>query len=151
MRPYLFRMGSIAVVLGGFTVTVLIPKLKVVPCKIARTCCAGSSLTPCCLCRAFAAAAGSAAAAAAATAAAVQEEDVTRLLHSLSCAKYAILNKEPAGRTISKNDKFKWVGAGCRGTAGGCMAHLWVLTGFYCRSHLSVTSWLSHELTVCIK
>jgi cullin 1 len=36
-----------------------------------------------------------------------QEEDVTRLLHSLSCAKYQILSKEPAGRTISKNDKFK--------------------------------------------
>jgi hypothetical protein len=36
-----------------------------------------------------------------------QEEDVTRLLHSLSCAKYQILAKEPAGRTISKNDKFK--------------------------------------------
>ncbi|WIA23650.1 hypothetical protein OEZ85_000353 [Tetradesmus obliquus] len=37
----------------------------------------------------------------------LQEEDVTRLLHSLSCAKYQILAKEPAGRTISKNDKFK--------------------------------------------
>jgi cullin 1 len=37
----------------------------------------------------------------------LQEEDVTRLLHSLSCAKYQILSKEPAGRTISKNDKFK--------------------------------------------
>eukprot|EP00775_Hariotina_reticulata_P008401 gene8401-8585_t len=37
----------------------------------------------------------------------LQEEDVTRLLHSLSCAKYQILLKEPAGRTISKNDKFR--------------------------------------------
>lgn len=37
----------------------------------------------------------------------LQEEDVVRLLHSLSCAKYQILTKEPAGRTISKNDKFK--------------------------------------------
>jgi cullin 1 len=37
----------------------------------------------------------------------LQEEDVTRLLHSLSCAKYQILAKEPAGRTISKNDKFR--------------------------------------------
>lgn len=37
----------------------------------------------------------------------LQEEDVTRLLHSLSCAKYQILLKEPAGRTIGKNDKFR--------------------------------------------
>lgn len=37
----------------------------------------------------------------------LQEEDVVRLLHSLSCAKYQILSKEPAGRSISKNDKFK--------------------------------------------
>jgi len=36
-----------------------------------------------------------------------QEEDVVRLLHSLSCAKYQILAKEPAGKTINKNDKFK--------------------------------------------
>jgi cullin 1 len=37
----------------------------------------------------------------------LQEEDVVRLLHSLSCAKYQILLKEPAGRSISKTDKFK--------------------------------------------
>lgn len=37
----------------------------------------------------------------------LQEEDVVRLLHSLSCAKYQILSKEPAGRSISKNDKFR--------------------------------------------
>lgn len=37
----------------------------------------------------------------------VQEEDVVRLLHSLSCAKYQILAKEPAGKTINKNDRFK--------------------------------------------
>ncbi len=36
------------------------------------------------------------------------EEDVTRLLHSLSCAKYKLLLKEPAGRTISKTDKFSF-------------------------------------------
>ena len=30
-----------------------------------------------------------------------------RALHSLSCAKYKVLLKEPAGRTISKSDKFK--------------------------------------------
>jgi cullin 1 len=36
----------------------------------------------------------------------LQEEDVVRLLHSLSCAKYQILLKEPAGRSISKTDKF---------------------------------------------
>jgi len=34
------------------------------------------------------------------------EEDVSRLLHSLSCAKYKILTKDPATRTISKLDKF---------------------------------------------
>jgi len=37
----------------------------------------------------------------------LQEEDVVRLLHSLSCAKYQILAKEPAGKTINKNDKFR--------------------------------------------
>jgi hypothetical protein len=36
----------------------------------------------------------------------MQEEDVMRLLHSLACAKYQILAKEPAGRSINKNDKF---------------------------------------------
>ena len=30
-----------------------------------------------------------------------------RSLHSLSCAKYRVLHKEPAGKTISKNDRFK--------------------------------------------
>jgi hypothetical protein len=36
------------------------------------------------------------------------EEDVSRLLHSLSCAKYKILSKEPATKTISKTDKFSF-------------------------------------------
>jgi hypothetical protein len=36
---------------------------------------------------------------------------VSRLLHSLACVKYQILTKDPAGRTISKADKFKCVGA----------------------------------------
>ena len=35
------------------------------------------------------------------------DEDLMRSLHSLSCAKYRILHKEPAGRTISKADRFK--------------------------------------------
>lgn len=34
------------------------------------------------------------------------EEDVTRLLHSLACAKYAILKKEPEGKALSKTDRF---------------------------------------------
>ncbi|DBA74791.1 TPA: Cullin-1 [Trebouxia sp. C0005] len=36
----------------------------------------------------------------------VPEEDVTRLTHSLSCAKYKILNKSPASKTVSKTDNF---------------------------------------------
>jgi len=35
------------------------------------------------------------------------DEDVTRLLHSLSCAKYKILLKEPSGKTIAKGDAFR--------------------------------------------
>ncbi|KAK9815921.1 hypothetical protein WJX72_012009 [[Myrmecia] bisecta] len=35
------------------------------------------------------------------------EEDVTRMLHSLACAKYKLLLKEPAGKTIAKTDSFK--------------------------------------------
>lgn len=34
------------------------------------------------------------------------DEDVGRLLHSLSCAKYKILRKEPEGKTLSKSDRF---------------------------------------------
>ncbi|PNT70498.1 hypothetical protein BRADI_2g12970v3 [Brachypodium distachyon] len=34
------------------------------------------------------------------------DDDALRLLHSLSCAKYKILNKEPLNRTISPNDIF---------------------------------------------
>jgi hypothetical protein len=34
------------------------------------------------------------------------DEDVTRLLHSLSCAKFKILNKEPSNKTINQNDTF---------------------------------------------
>lgn len=37
----------------------------------------------------------------------LQDEDVIRLLHSLSCAKYKILLKEPASKNISKSDTFK--------------------------------------------
>lgn len=36
------------------------------------------------------------------------EEDVSRLLHSLSCAKYKLLNKEPANKVIGKADKFSF-------------------------------------------
>lgn len=35
-------------------------------------------------------------------------EDLVRLLHSLSCAKYKILAKEPNTRTISPNDSFEF-------------------------------------------
>eukprot|EP00873_Tetraselmis_striata_P023587 jgi/Tetstr1/443851/TSEL_031805.t1 len=34
------------------------------------------------------------------------EEDITRLLHSLSCAKYAVLLKSPANKSIGKDDSF---------------------------------------------
>lgn len=35
-------------------------------------------------------------------------EDLVRLLHSLSCAKYKILIKEPNTKTISQNDSFEF-------------------------------------------
>ncbi|KAK9945610.1 hypothetical protein M0R45_011117 [Rubus argutus] len=35
-------------------------------------------------------------------------DDLVRLLHSLSCAKYKILIKEPATKTISPNDNFEF-------------------------------------------
>ena len=34
------------------------------------------------------------------------DEDLMRTLHSLSCAKYRILNKAPEGRSIGKEDVF---------------------------------------------
>ncbi|KAF8401516.1 hypothetical protein HHK36_012456 [Tetracentron sinense] len=36
------------------------------------------------------------------------DDDVVRLLHSLSCAKYKILNKEPTTKTISPTDYFEF-------------------------------------------
>ncbi|XP_047316092.1 cullin-1 [Impatiens glandulifera] len=36
------------------------------------------------------------------------DEDVIRLLHSLSCAKYKILNKEPSTKAISPTDYFEF-------------------------------------------
>ncbi|KHG15267.1 Cullin-1 -like protein [Gossypium arboreum] len=36
------------------------------------------------------------------------DDDVVRLLHSLSCAKYKILNKEPSTKTISSTDQFEF-------------------------------------------
>ncbi|XP_010269449.1 PREDICTED: cullin-1-like [Nelumbo nucifera] len=36
------------------------------------------------------------------------DDDVVRLLHSLSCAKYKILNKEPNTKTISNTDYFEF-------------------------------------------
>ncbi|KAI3981138.1 hypothetical protein MKX01_032278 [Papaver californicum] len=36
------------------------------------------------------------------------DDDIVRLLHSLSCAKYKILTKEPSTRTISQKDSFTW-------------------------------------------
>jgi len=38
----------------------------------------------------------------------LSEDDTVRLLHSLSCAKYKILNKEPNSRTISPKDDFEF-------------------------------------------
>ncbi|KAF3795761.1 Cullin-1 [Nymphaea thermarum] len=36
------------------------------------------------------------------------DEDVVRLLHSLSCAKYKILNKEPNTRSVAQTDTFEF-------------------------------------------
>eukprot|EP00252_Welwitschia_mirabilis_P008862 TRINITY_DN210_c0_g2_i1.p1 TRINITY_DN210_c0_g2~~TRINITY_DN210_c0_g2_i1.p1 ORF type:complete len:745 (-),score=178.44 TRINITY_DN210_c0_g2_i1:429-2663(-) len=36
------------------------------------------------------------------------DEDIVRLLHSLSCAKYKILNKEPNTKTVSQTDTFEF-------------------------------------------
>ncbi|KAL3380260.1 hypothetical protein AABB24_000747, partial [Solanum stoloniferum] len=38
----------------------------------------------------------------------LSDDDVVRLLHSLSCAKYKILNKEPSTKTISPTDVFEF-------------------------------------------
>lgn len=38
----------------------------------------------------------------------LSDDDVVRLLHSLSCAKYKILNKEPNTKTISPSDVFEF-------------------------------------------
>ncbi|KAG6398607.1 hypothetical protein SASPL_140074 [Salvia splendens] len=38
----------------------------------------------------------------------LSDDDVVRLLHSLSCAKYKILNKEPNTKTISPTDVFEF-------------------------------------------
>ncbi|KAH0765575.1 hypothetical protein KY285_001446 [Solanum tuberosum] len=38
----------------------------------------------------------------------LSDDDVVRLLHSLSCAKYKILNKEPSTKTISLTDVFEF-------------------------------------------
>eukprot|EP00983_Pelagomonas_calceolata_P116282 1160284-Pelagomonas_calceolata.AAC.10 len=37
----------------------------------------------------------------------MQDDDLVRLLHSLCCTKFKLLNKEPEGKTINKNDKFR--------------------------------------------
>ncbi|VVA89806.1 unnamed protein product [Arabis nemorensis] len=38
----------------------------------------------------------------------LSHEDLARLLHSLSCAKYKILNKEPMSKSISRTDVFEF-------------------------------------------
>ncbi|XP_020275234.1 cullin-1-like isoform X2 [Asparagus officinalis] len=38
----------------------------------------------------------------------LSDDDVIRLLHSLSCAKYKILNKEPNNKSITPNDHFEF-------------------------------------------
>ena len=35
------------------------------------------------------------------------DDDVVRLLHSLSCAKHKVLLKEPSNKTINKMDSFR--------------------------------------------
>lgn len=34
------------------------------------------------------------------------DEDIVRLLHSLSCAKYKLLNKEPSTKAVAATDAF---------------------------------------------
>jgi cullin 1 len=36
------------------------------------------------------------------------DEDIVRLLHSLSCAKYKILNKEPNSKSVTQTDHFEF-------------------------------------------
>jgi cullin 1 len=36
------------------------------------------------------------------------DDDIVRLLHSLSCAKYKILTKVPSSRTVSETDVFQF-------------------------------------------
>jgi len=36
------------------------------------------------------------------------DEDIVRLLHSLSCAKYKILNKDPSTKMVGQNDTFEF-------------------------------------------
>ncbi|KAI3443145.1 uncharacterized protein J3R85_000034 [Psidium guajava] len=36
------------------------------------------------------------------------DDDVVRLLHSLSCAKYKILNKEPNTKSVAPTDHFEF-------------------------------------------
>merc|ERR1711915_736485 len=36
------------------------------------------------------------------------DEDIVRLLHSLACAKYKILNKEPNTKTVAQTDYFEF-------------------------------------------
>lgn len=38
----------------------------------------------------------------------LNDDDVVRILHSLSCARYKILNKEPSTKTISPTDHFEF-------------------------------------------
>lgn len=38
----------------------------------------------------------------------LSDDDVIRLLHSLSCAKYKILNKDPNNKSLTPNDHFEF-------------------------------------------
>jgi len=38
----------------------------------------------------------------------LSDEDIIRLLHSLACAKYKILTKEPSTKTVTQSDYFKF-------------------------------------------
>jgi cullin 1 len=68
----------------------------------------------------------------------LSDDDVVRLLHSLSCAKYKILSKEPAGRSISPNDVFEF-----NSKFTDRMRRIKVLSSFYfwfvgCRTHIGL-------------
>lgn len=54
----------------------------------------------------------------------LQDDDCLRLLHSLTCAKYKILAKEPAGGGVYTAREEEWA-VGCRGSRGQMLDCVW--------------------------